>query len=188
MGRVSKTNYCLTKKQKAFADLRIEGESGIDAIAQVFDVANRNTASSMSHVYTRHPAIQAYIQKKLSSKVIVDESLEVLLRSLKAKKYVRNDDGYIEVDDHATQMTASKEVREVLKEAERQAPTTGEEDDNYHRNWFIHENGREPTPLELRKFKDVIDVIPEDVRIHALRSEKIAVSLMPKDFIKDGSD
>jgi hypothetical protein len=189
MGRESKTIHNITEKQKAYADLVIEGKSSNKAITAVYDVANRHTASSMSYTHRRHPGINAYIQKQLSTKAIADEVVGVNLRGLKAKKLVRSDDGYIEMDDHTVQMAASKEIRVILKEAESHlAPTTIEEDDTYHRNWFIHENGREPTPLELRQFREVIDVVPEDTQIHVFRSEKIAVSLMPKDFIKDVPD
>ena len=186
MGRSSKTIHGITEKQKAYADLKIEGKSGVKSTAAVYDVANMNTAYSMEYILRRHPGINAYIQKQLSTKEIADKVVGANVDSLDAKKTIRNDDGYVEVVDHTTRMAASKEIRVILKEAESHlTPTTIEEDDNYHRNWFIHENGREPTPLELRQFREIIDVVAEDTQIHAFRDHKIAASLMPKDFIKD---
>jgi len=186
MGRTSKTIHNITKKQKAYADLLMEGESDTDAITAVYDVANRNVASSMGYVYRRHPGINAYIQKKLSTKEVADAVVGVNIEGMKATKLVRGDDGYEEVVDHTERRAAAKEIRTILKEAEsRLAPTTPEEDDRYWYDWFVEENGREPTPLELEKFREVIDVVPEDVQVHAFRDTKKAASIMPKDFIKD---
>ena len=180
-----KNIYNLTEKAKKYVDILAEGNvSGPGAIRKVYNVKSSAVAAGMHYQYSRKPNIIAYMRYKMSKKEIVDASDRVVIDGLQATKWDAS--RKIEVPDWNARFKAREHHVAVLKETRLEQDGTTPEESTYYRDWFIQENGHEPTAQELKKWRDkVIDVEPTDVQEWAFRSEKVAVSLMPKDFTDD---
>lgn len=159
----AKTKDGVTKQQKEFADLYMQGEDGRTAIEKVFNVGSKQSAASMSYRYRRLPSIIAYMRRALHTQEVLDAASKAVIDGLEETKYVRNDDGYVEVPDRTARLASYDRIREIARErpeSQSQPSSTGE----------------------------VIDIEAEADQVFAMRPEKIAISLMPKDFIDDDGE
>ncbi len=181
----------LTPKQKAFANHYIETGSPPEAAMIAYDCSSRNVARVIAHRNLHNAKIRAYLQEQLLTQDLVDESVATLRRALTATKPVSVNGETVEWPDTTNQVkTAEHLLRLAMKftdvTKETNNMTAEEYDDQYYRQWFIGENKREPSKKELADFKDsVIDVEAEAVQEWAFRSEKVAVSLKPSDFVDE---
>ncbi len=183
-------SFNLTPKQKAFANSYIETGSPPEAAMIAYDCSSRNVARVIAHRNLNNAKVRAYLQEQLLTKDLMDESIATLRRALTATKPVSVNGETVEWPDTTNQVKTAEHLLKLavkLTDATKDANNISAEDyDNrYWEEYFIDEHGRKPTPNELAKFREVIDVVPEDVQEWAFRSEKVAVSLMPKDFVDE---
>jgi len=180
----------LTSKQKAFANHYIETGSAPEAAISAYDCSSRNVARVIAHRNLNNAKVRAYLQEQLLTKDLMDESIATLRRALTSTKPVSVNGETVEWPDTTNQVkTAEHLLRLAMKLTDVAKDTNNisaeDYDNKYWEQYYIDKHGRKPTPNELAKFREVIDVVPEDVQVHAFRSEKVAVSLEPSDFVDE---
>ena len=183
-------SFNLTPKQKAFANHYIETGSAPEAAISAYDCSSRNVARVIAHRNLNNAKVRSYLQEQLLTKDLMDESIATLRRALTSTKPVSVNGETVEWPDTTNQVkTAEHLLRLAMKLTDVAKDTNNisaeDYDNKYWEEYYIDKHGRKPTSNELAKFREVIDVVPEDVQVHAFRSEKVAVSLMPKDFVDE---
>jgi len=181
----------LTPKQKKFANAYIETGSATDSALTAYNTSNRHNANTIAYRNLKKAKIRAYLQEQLLTKDLMDESIATLRRALTATKPVSVNGATVEWPDTTNQVKTAEHLLKLAVTLTDATKTTDnisaeEYDEQYYREWFMNENKREPTKKELADFKaSIIDVELEEAQVFAMRSEKIAASLMPKDHVDD---
>ncbi len=167
---MSYPGFNLTPKQRAFANAYIETGSAPEAAMRAYDCSNRNSARVMAHRNLNNAKIQAYLSFQVTDKVMLDKAIETLFRQFHATKFMKAGNKVMQVPDNMASLKALQLYFKLFMEFSANTPEMTEQEeqeveDSYWEMRYMHENGgRKPTPDELRRYREAIDVVPEECK------------------------
>lgn len=180
----------LTKKQLDWCNNLIEGQNRSEAVRNAYPNAKANTIGSLAIQNWRNKNCQRYLEQKLMTSEIVDKATRRLFQLIDSEKTVIIGDEREKVPNDRIRFQASLALVKLQREIAKENPADpdGAYVDTFWQDWYRQENdGIEPTPAELKKFKgDNVEVQAQEVQSRLFSSEPVEnkkVSFDPATFV-----
>ncbi len=178
----------LTKKQLDWCNNLIEGQNRSEAVRNAYPNANTSTVGSLAFQNWRNKNCMKYLEEQLMNSEIVDRCTKRLFQLVDSTKLQSVDGESMEVPNDAIRLQASTVLIKLQREIAAANPADPDAAyvDTFWQDWYRQENdGIDPTPAELKKFKgENIEVEAEEVQTRLFSSEPVKkkFSVNPKDF------
>jgi len=181
----------LTKKQLDWCNNLIKGQNRSESARNAYPAANAASVNSLAIQNWRNKNCQRYLEEQLMNSEIVDKAAHRLFELVDATKPFVFGDDVEQIPENNIRLQASLALVKLQREIAKENPADpeGAYVDTFWQDWYKRENGTDPTPEELSKFKaDHITVDATEVQQRLFSSTPVTnrrVSFDPKDFVDE---